>query len=347
MPEIVGARTEVPVPEETNESVGRGERGNQRAQSDLLPASHHQTQSLRYTCARMAAGAGLRSGTRIGHYEIVGSLGAGGMGEVYRARNARLNRDAAIKILPDTFATDRDRVARFTREAQTLAALNHPNIAHVYGLEDAPPAGSAASDRDGPQDLFLKSVVDPSPEQSFYRSDVLFKNADGWSADDQWIVLRSDAAKTQQDIWLLPATGKDPATPLVIGPYRDHWGRPSPDSKWIAYVSEDSGRGELWVQPFPKSGKRTQVSSTGALMSWWAKDGRQLHFVSGDLSSLWAVDVTPGTTIGIGTPRRLATLPPDIIAIDAMPDRQKFLVLVPQRTGAGSITIVRNWQPGK
>ena len=204
-----------------------------------------------------------------------------------------------------------------------------------------------ASDRDGPQDLFMKSVNDPAPEQPFYRSDVLFKNADAWSADDRWIVLRSDAAKTQQDIWLVPAGGKAAATPFVIGPYRDHWGRPSPDSKWIAYVSEDSGRGELWVQPFPKPGKRTQVSSTGALMSWWARGGRQLYFVSGDLSSLWGVDVTPGVTIGIGTPRRLATLPPDIIAIDAMPDRQKFLVLMPERTGAGAITIVRNWQPEK
>ena len=206
-----------------------------------------------------------------------------------------------------------------------------------------------ASDRDGPQDLFVKSVNDGAPEQPFYRSPVLFKNADAWSADDKWIVMRSDDAKTQQDIWLLPATGKEAATPFVIGPYRDHWGRPSPDSKWIAYVSEDSGRGELWVQPFPKPGKRTQVSSTGALMSWWARDGRQLYFVSGDLSSLWVVDVTPGTTIGIGigTPRRLATLPPDIITIDAMPDRQKFLVLVPEHTGAGSITLVRNWQPGR
>jgi len=203
-----------------------------------------------------------------------------------------------------------------------------------------------ASDRDGPQDLFMKSVTDPSPEQPFYRSDVLFKNPDGWSADDKWIVLRSDAAKTQQDIWLVPATGKASATPFVIGPYRDHWGRPSPDSKWIAYVSEDSGRGELWVQPFPKPGKRTQVSSTGALMSWWAPDIRHLYFVSADLASLWVVDVTPGAAIGIGTPQRLATLPPDIIAIDAMPDRQKFLVLVPEQTGAGSITIVRNWQPG-
>jgi len=74
-------------------------------------------------------------GTRIGSYEIVGPLGAGGMGEVYRARDARLGRDAAIKILPDAFVGDTDRVTRFEREARTLASLNHPNIAGIYGIE--------------------------------------------------------------------------------------------------------------------------------------------------------------------------------------------------------------------
>jgi serine/threonine-protein kinase len=67
----------------------------------------------------------------IGPYRIVGKLGAGGMGEVYRARDTRLNRDVAIKILPELFAGDPERLARFTREAQTLAALNHPNIAQI------------------------------------------------------------------------------------------------------------------------------------------------------------------------------------------------------------------------
>ena len=71
----------------------------------------------------------LAPGTRLGPYEIVGSLGAGGMGEVYRARDPKLNRDVAIKVLPALFAADADRLARFTREAQSLAALNHPNIA--------------------------------------------------------------------------------------------------------------------------------------------------------------------------------------------------------------------------
>jgi len=78
----------------------------------------------------------LTPGSRVGLFEITGTLGAGGMGEVYRARDGRLNRDVALKVLPDLFAADPDRLARFTREAQTLAALNHPNIAHIHGLEE-------------------------------------------------------------------------------------------------------------------------------------------------------------------------------------------------------------------
>ncbi len=75
-------------------------------------------------------------GTRLGSYEITNAIGAGGMGEVFRARDTRLNRDVAIKVLPAAFADDPERLARFTREAQTLASLNHPNIAAIYGLED-------------------------------------------------------------------------------------------------------------------------------------------------------------------------------------------------------------------
>src|SRR5207342_188553 len=81
-------------------------------------------------------------GRQLGTYEVLSLLGAGGMGEVYRARDTKLNRDVALKILPDAFALDADRLARFRREAQVLAALNHPNIAAIYGFEDAsdPPA---------------------------------------------------------------------------------------------------------------------------------------------------------------------------------------------------------------
>ena len=73
-------------------------------------------------------------GTRFGSYEVQALLGAGGMGEVYRARDATLERDVAIKVLPDAFANDTERVARFEREARTLASLNHPHIAQIYGI---------------------------------------------------------------------------------------------------------------------------------------------------------------------------------------------------------------------
>jgi serine/threonine-protein kinase len=79
----------------------------------------------------------LGSGRRLGAYEVIALLGAGGMGEVYRARDTKLNRDVALKILPEAFAIDGDRIARFRREAQVLASLNHPNIAAIYGFEDS------------------------------------------------------------------------------------------------------------------------------------------------------------------------------------------------------------------
>ena len=79
----------------------------------------------------------LSAGTKLGAYEIVAQIGAGGMGEVYRARDSKLGRDVAIKVLPEAFARDADRMARFQREAKVLASLNHPNIASIYGLEDS------------------------------------------------------------------------------------------------------------------------------------------------------------------------------------------------------------------
>ena len=76
-------------------------------------------------------------GSRVGAYEVIAKLGVGGMGEVYRARDTRLNRDVALKVLPEAFLLDADRLARFEREAQVLASLNHPNIGAIYGLEDS------------------------------------------------------------------------------------------------------------------------------------------------------------------------------------------------------------------
>ncbi len=79
----------------------------------------------------------IQSGTHLGPYEIVSAIGAGGMGEVYRARDPKLGRDVAIKVLPKAFAGDAARMARFQREAKVLASLDHPNIATIHGLEES------------------------------------------------------------------------------------------------------------------------------------------------------------------------------------------------------------------
>src|SRR5512134_35336 len=94
----------------------------------------------------------LSPGTRLGPYEIVAPLGAGGMGEVFRARDPRLGREVAIKVLPDAVARDPERLARFEREARLLAALSHPGIASIFGVEEA----------DGARALVMELVEGPT-----------------------------------------------------------------------------------------------------------------------------------------------------------------------------------------
>ena len=107
----------------------------------------------------------LSSGNRLGHYLISTPLGAGGMGEVYRARDSRLDREVAIKVLPEDLAADPERLARFDREAKVLASLNHPNIAHLYGLETSPVIPSEAESRvEGPARLASLSQGKPGRE---------------------------------------------------------------------------------------------------------------------------------------------------------------------------------------
>jgi serine/threonine protein kinase len=102
----------------------------------------------------------LAAGTRFGPYEVVMALGAGGMGEVYRALDTRLNREVALKVLGDLFSSDLDRLARVKREAQLLVSLSHPNIAAIYGVEDA----------DGVRALVLESFVAGAPRMLFEKA---------------------------------------------------------------------------------------------------------------------------------------------------------------------------------
>ena len=124
-----------------------------------------------------------------------------------------------------------------------------------------------------------------------------------------------------------------------------HYGGPiSPDGHWLAFVSDETGRFEAFVQAFPDAGNRVQVSQQGASIMWWTKDGRELIFLSTDQRTLWRVAVEPGAAFRAGTPAQIGTFPPGIFFMDATPDRQRFLAVAPERTGAGTVTVVLNWR---
>ena len=122
---------------------------------ETLIASHEDAGSFLEASAAKAVRSSsvtMAPGARVGVYEVRSIIGAGGMGEVYRAHDTSLKRDVAIKVLPDVFAQDPERIARFQREAEVLAKLNHPNVAAIYGLEGA----------EGRQALILELVEGPT-----------------------------------------------------------------------------------------------------------------------------------------------------------------------------------------
>jgi Tol biopolymer transport system component len=204
-----------------------------------------------------------------------------------------------------------------------------------------------SSDRKGAQAFFFKTLADASPEQLLFASDVLFKSPTSWTRDGATIFFHQVMPTTAYDVYSVSATGK--GTPMLVagGRLREVGAVPSPNGQWVAFLSEDTGRLELYVQSFPQAARRVPVSGNTASRSWWTSDGRGLLYVTADMRELWRADLDlAGSAVRVSAPKRVGALPPglSVTTIDATPDRQRFLALVPDEVGVPSITVVQGWQ---
>jgi dipeptidyl aminopeptidase/acylaminoacyl peptidase len=189
------------------------------------------------------------------------------------------------------------------------------------------------SDGSGTEEALLESAGDDVPSD--------------WSADGRVIAFSRIArpAKSREDIWILPLSGDRKAFPFLQTEFNESNAQFSPDSKWLAYASDESGRFEVYVVPFPGPGGKFQISSSGGNFPRWRRDGREIFYVAGD-RKLVAADVETSPAFRVGAPQPLfPTRPRGVGAVyDASSDGQKFLVAnLTSEEASPPITLVLNW----
>jgi hypothetical protein len=309
--------------------------------------------------AQREPGPGLTNGQHVGTYQVVTWLGAGGMGEVYRAHDKELGRDVALKVLAPTLLNDPERLARFEREARVLAALNHPNVGAIYGLANAAGVralvlelveGETLAEKlgqvrrvgQGRQEALPLSVALPIARQI----------ADALEAAHEKGIVHRDLKpayervdpKTKVDVWMQPLDGGK-AVPFVASLFTEGDARFSPDGRWVGYSSDESGQFEVYVREFAPNGAggKWLVSRGGGMGPRWREDGKELFYKASD-GTVMAVDVT--TVHGefhSATPKRLFNVASD--RWDVTADGTRFLVAVPvEQDSRTPFTVVLNWQ---
>ena len=203
------------------------------------------------------------------------------------------------------------------------------------------------SNRSGSFDLYIKAATGAGPEELLIKLGTPTGWGADWSRDGRFILYQIPGAKTGQDLWIAPQSGDKKAFPYLQTQFNEQDGAFSPDGRWIAYVSDESGRDEVYVQAFPASGGKWQVSSGGGTEAAWRKDGSELFFMAAD-RNLMAVPVKLGATFEAGLAKPLFPLPVSAgkhsYAIAS--DGQHFLTarLVGETTTP--ITVVLNWTAG-
>jgi eukaryotic-like serine/threonine-protein kinase len=197
------------------------------------------------------------------------------------------------------------------------------------------------SNRSGRWNLYWRPSDGTGPEERLTSSDALHV-PDSFSPDDQLLVFTEDNVTTGFDMWAL-RLHDDVAQPFLRTPFNEGAARLSPDGRWLAYYSDESGGTEVYVQPYPGPGGKWRISSGGGESARWNPNGRELFYRNGD--KIMAVDLTTSPSFGVSTPKLLFEAQDFTNAWDVSPDGQRFLMVKPveQQQVATQIDVVLNW----
>jgi Tol biopolymer transport system component len=203
-----------------------------------------------------------------------------------------------------------------------------------------------ASNPDGPTDLYLKALSGTGQSGVLLKSSTP-KEPNDWSLDGRFILYDNlDLRTKKRDLWVLPLSGDRQPRPFLQTPFDERQGRFSPDGRSVAYVSDESGRFEVYVQSFPTPGGKWQISTEGGSDPRWRRDGKELFYRAAD-GKLMAVEVKGGSIFEARSPKVLLATPPlnffdRNYAVTA--DGQRFLISTPVRDASSEmITVVINW----
>jgi len=202
-----------------------------------------------------------------------------------------------------------------------------------------------SSDRGGTRDIFVKSTISPEPEKAILTGG-LFKDACAWSPDGTFLVYRTHDPRTQYDLWRVSTSGEGKPTPYLASPYNEPAAAISPDGRWIAYLSDESGRLELYAQSFPEPGSKVRISNAGAAegLLAWTRGGNEILYVGGDARSIMAAPIRASASLAIGTPVTLFNLPDGFKGATVTRDGERFLISAAiAREGTSPLTVVLDW----
>jgi Tol biopolymer transport system component len=171
----------------------------------------------------------------------------------------------------------------------------------------------------------------------------LSQQPDDVTPDGRTLVFEAQEANTGKNLWTLDTTGNKPPEPYLVTPFNEEQGRLSPDGRWLAYLSDESGRGELYIQSFPTAGSKIQVSNGGANLPSWRRDGKRLFFLAPD-GSLMGSDVHPGDALRVEPPLKLFRFPRPILAFDFTADGKRLLAAMAKSDADGrTIGVILDW----